>query len=44
MTPFDRGYLKALYTGSGDQRAIAKIDQIARTIAATRERADRSPP
>jgi hypothetical protein len=33
MTPFDRGYLKALYTGSGDQRAIAKIDQIARGIA-----------
>lgn len=32
MTGFDRGYLKALYEGSGSQRAFTKVAMIARSI------------
>lgn len=33
MTPFDRGYLKAVYEGSGNQRSVTKVGEIARSIA-----------
>ena len=33
MTAFDRGYLKALYGGSGTQRGATKVAMIARSIA-----------
>ena len=33
MTGFDRGYLKALYEGSGTQRGATKVAMIARSIA-----------
>lgn len=32
LTPFDRGYLKALYQGSGNQRGATKVGMIARSI------------
>ncbi|MCU6455837.1 hypothetical protein LPN01_17290 [Sphingomonas sp. A2-49] len=35
MTGFDRGYLKALYEGSGSQRAFVKVAMIARSISKT---------
>lgn len=42
MTAFDRGYLKALYDGSGTQRGATKVAMIARSIvkAADKDRAD----
>lgn len=42
MTAFDRGYLKALYDGSGTQRGATKVAMIARSIvkAADADRAD----
>ncbi|MDP1028485.1 hypothetical protein Q5H91_14780 [Sphingomonas sp. KR1UV-12] len=36
MTAFDRGYLKALYAGAGNERATLKLDRIASTIVAER--------
>ncbi|WP_163958287.1 hypothetical protein [Sphingomonas insulae] len=35
MTAFDRGYLKALYAGSGTQRGATKVAMIARSIIRT---------
>ena len=42
MTAFDRGYLKALYDGSGTQRGATKVAMIARSIvkAADKDRTD----
>lgn len=42
MTAFDRGYMKALYDGSGTQRGATKVAMIARSIvkAADKDRTD----